>query len=330
LEGILVTRNLNSRIQPAESTDIPFTDSDSTLKISLYDNISNWLIALLLLSSIITGCLVVIWFGSRMRYDPPTYLLKVPAKDGFGRGNHSAGFAWDAKGPGDPDLPAMDEPAGSEVFQLSEAEPIAATHFVNSAMLAVAEVGDIDMNSLAARASGPGFHGHRGGPGEFGDRRPPGPPGDGVATIPREERWEFRFASNSRKTYAQQLDFFKIELGVIGGKREIDYAFNVSQSKPDTKIGPSTTESRLYMTWKSGTLREFDRSIIEEAGISTSGRLIVQFFPKEIEDVLFALEVKNSGNRSPKEFLKTIFGVRPASTGFEFFVVEQRFRPAPR
>jgi hypothetical protein len=39
---------------------------------------------------------------------------------------------------------------------------------------------------------------------------------------------------------------------------------------------------------------------------------------------------KKHGHSNAKEFLRTIFGVRPVRGGFEYYVIEpQRFRPAP-
>jgi hypothetical protein len=56
----------------------------------------------------------------------------------------------------------------------------------------------------------------------------------------------------------------------------------------------------------------------------------MQFYPEEVEDRLAWIEMENADGRSVKEFQKTVFGVRAARGGnYEFFVQEQRFRPAP-
>lgn len=85
----------------------------------------------------------------------------------------------------------------------------------------------------------------------------------------------------------------------------------------------------MYMTWRTGTLKEFDRSILARAGIRTAGRLVMQFYPKETEDMLAGLEQENAQGRHPREYLKTVFGVRSAGGRYGFYIIEQRFRPAP-
>ena len=163
-----------------------------------------------------------------------------------------------------------------------------------------------------------------------GDSRLPGPPGDGpTGVIPRWERWEIQYESSSVDAYAKQLDFFKIEIGAAGGKKEMDYAFNFSKTRPDTRIGPGDKETRFYVTWRSGTLRQYDRALLAKANIPTQGRQVMQFFPLELEDALVSMEQQNAKGRRSQEYLKTVFKVRSTSSGFEFFIVEQRFRPAP-
>jgi hypothetical protein len=248
-------------------------------------------------------------------------------EEGYGRGDHAAGFARDALAPGDPSLPQLDEPAGTELFDVTEREQLSALDFIDQAVsTVVAEVGDLSLDAVPA-APTPGFHGRGGGQGGLGDSRPPGPLGDGVNVIPRWERWELRYETNNLQAYARQLDYFRIELGALGGKREVDYAYELSSAKPKRRTGLPKDDKRLYMTWRGGRLREFDTELLRSAGIATEGRMLVQFYPREVEEALASLERRNAGNRSPRDFQKTIFGVRAVdSSKMEFFIVEQRFR----
>jgi hypothetical protein len=270
----------------------------------------------------------LIWLGSSMRYSPPMYSLALEEEEGYGRGDRPAGFGRDEKAPGDPDLPQLEEPAGSELFD--QVEPVPTMAFVEEATaVAVAEFGDIAVSSDPSPRT-PGFGGTGGGEGGLGDNRPPGPLGDGVLVVPRWERWETRFTSASIHAYAQQLDAFGIELAALGRSPQVDYAFNLSKPVPDRRSGPSKTEKRLYMAWKQGTLQQFDRTLLGRAGIETSGRLVVQFYPEQVEDTLATLEQQNARGRSKREFLKTIFGIRVTRGVPEFYVVEQSFRSMPR
>jgi hypothetical protein len=69
--------------------------------------------------------------------------------------------------------------------------------------------------------------------------------------------------------------------------------------------------------------------LLGKAGIGTQRRMVLQFYPKETEMKLLRLEAENAKGRDAREFLKTIFGVRPAAGGYEFFVIDQFFRPPP-
>ena len=69
-----------------------------------------------------------------------------------------------------------------------------------------------------------------------------------------------------------------------------------------------------------------------KARIGTQRRLVLQFYPVETRTMLLRLEAENGrdeGHTDAREFLRTIFGVRPAGRGYEFFVINQFYRPAP-
>ncbi len=299
------------------------------MQISVYDRVASWLISFLIVCGVLVGALFMIWIGPKLRYKPRAFDV-VMEDEGYGRGDNPAGFARDSKAPGDPDIPMMDEPAGDELPELVESDFAATMDVVASnAAVTIAEVGDIAIDTLAT-TSVRGFRGTGGGEGGLGDSRPPGPLGDNPNVISKWERWEMQYTSSSKAAYARQLEFFKIELGAAGGKADIDYAFNLAKAKPDTRSGPSTKDKRLFLSWRSGPLKEFDRQILESAGINTRARIMLQFYPAELEKILTDLERQNAPGRSNREFLKTVFGVRPARGGFEFFIVEQRFRPAPK
>ena len=82
-----------------------------------------------------------------------------------------------------------------------------------------------------------------------GDSRPPGPDGEGDDIIPRFERWQLNFTARDIGLYARQLDFYKIELGAIGGSIQgVDVASNLSASQYRV-VKPK--QKRLYFMWNS-------------------------------------------------------------------------------
>jgi hypothetical protein len=155
-----------------------------------------------------------------------------------------------------------------------------------------------------------------------GDNRQRG----GGDIIPRWQRWEVRFLSTTLDTYRKQLGFFGIELGALGGGQlGVDYAaFDNGSLKK--RSGAAEGDDRLYFIWQGGRFQQQDRALLEQAGVATAGRVICQFYPKPLENQLVVLEKQEMGSRPLKDVKRTVFGVRPAGGGYEFFVIEIQWR----
>ncbi len=80
------------------------------------------------------------------------------------------------------------------------------------------------------------------------------------------------------------------------------------------------------MTWRNGALQEADLELLARAGVNTSGRIIMQLYPKEVEDQLAVLERDRSRGRDVKEILKTVFTVRGRGGSYTFEVTDQFYR----
>lgn len=146
--------------------------------------------------------------------------------------------------------------------------------------------------------------------------------------IPRHERWEIRFdVGSTLETYARQLDSFGIELGLIGGSDQIVYLYNLSKAKPDRRTAPATKDQRLYMTWQRGALRDADRQLFARAKIPTSGKIVAQFYPAEVERQLAEAEAAYAKQAQNVAIRKTIFGITIDNDAFRFTVVQQEAGP---
>ncbi len=168
----------------------------------------------------------------------------------------------------------------------------------------------------------------------MGDSRQAGPEGEGDDIVPRFQRWQFKFAAKNLDEYARQLDFYKIELGAMGGDVEgVDYAKNFSSSIAKRR-GESVAEKRLWFRWTEGNLKKFDEQLIQKAGISLSGgRFSLQFYEKDLENLLAQMELEyatKAGFPSVKQIAKTIFESQPSDNGFAFKIVDQRYRVPKR
>ncbi len=288
------------------------------MAVSAYDRVASWIIALNVTVGSLVLVLAIIFCLSNIGSRTATLPAEVELLEEHiaGRGDHAAGYGRDAEPPGMEEMAdAMADVMEPQLENLLEAVPAT----VSSDAIAL----DVIEPPVFTTNVGSGM----------GDSRPPGPLGEGDEIIPRGERWEIRYNSTNVAEYAQQLDFFRIELGAVGGgEKQVDYALNLRKSPPDRRQGPSEEEKRLYMFWTNGNLRRFDRQLLTSAGVRTTGRIIVQFYAKEVENSLAQLELayaRANGKNSVKQIKQTVFGVRRQGNGFEYYVLSQRYRVVP-
>jgi hypothetical protein len=141
----------------------------------------------------------------------------------------------------------------------------------------------------------------------------------------RHERWEIRLPPDvTLESYARQLDFFGIELGIIGGTDEVVYLSHLADPQPKQRTAAASREGRLYMTWQRGGLAEADRKIAAHAKINTKGKLIAMFCPPRIEKELADLERSAAKAKKIDVVQKTVFGILPDGQGFKFHVIQQQ------
>ena len=157
----------------------------------------------------------------------------------------------------------------------------------------------------------------------------------GAAAIPDVEnrfaandrvgRWEIRFPSgDTAETYARQLDGLGIELGVIGGGDRIAYGSHFSQEHPEQRRSRGRRTPVLY-DLASGAMRDLDNALLSRAKISTTDRIVAQFYPPQWETTLAALEKQFAGDHPLAEVRHTVFALVPRDKGYEFRVVEQEY-----
>lgn len=289
--------------------------SVATMRVQKVDRVASLLLSGLVVSGLLVLLLFVIWLTQTLTWTAGA--ITIDEQRVAGRGDHAEGFERDVEPPAAEEVEPLTDPSLAESLQAvtDAASSVAAT------LTAVDSNADVAMEGAGR-----------------GDSRPPGPLGEGEDVVPRFERWELKFQSKGLQPYAAQLDFYNIELACVGGGVEtVDYATNLSTS-PQQHSGTSEAENkraRLYFQWRQdGPLKQFDRQLLEQAGVRTSGRNLLKFIPKELEDRLAVAEMQAAnaaGHKSVKEIAKTIFESRAASSGggFEFVVTEQRYRQVP-
>jgi hypothetical protein len=223
--------------------------------------------------------------------------------------------------PGVEDAPQINEPQTQETLSA-----VASAVSSRTAILADEQV-DVGVQPTAGTGSGdhrtPGFGGGRGGGIGGGIGSGTGP---GRNTGPGEPRREIRFEPASVKEYGQWLDYFHIELGVLGQDNKVYYVYNLSQDKPDVRVGDPSKESRLYMNPTDSQFASLDRQLAVKAGAADKGRIILQFYPPEAQAILEGLERKRAGARKKEEIRSTVFRVTHRGSAFEFSVEDQSYR----
>lgn len=149
---------------------------------------------------------------------------------------------------------------------------------------------------------------------------------DRTSEIPRHERWEIQFPpGNTLESYTRQLDYFKIEIGIIGGSDKIDYLVNISEPLPTARSAPASAEKRLYLIWQRGSMREADERLAARAKVSTQGKIIAHFCSDQLENELVQLEEAHARQAKIDRIRKTTFGIKANDFGgFQFVVVDQK------
>jgi hypothetical protein len=220
--------------------------------------------------------------------------------------------------PGSEETTAFDEPQFQETLT-------ALASAVNSRTSDLAS-DTLDVADEAAEGRGdrrsPGAGGGRGGGigGGIGSGFGPGRGG------PPEPRREIRFEPANLLEYAQWLDYFKIELGILGQDNKVYYAYNLSQAKPGVRVGEPAQESRLYMNPTDSQFAALDRKLVEKSGIGDKGKIILQVYPPDAQAILIDLERKQAGGRKPETIRGTVFRVTRKGNAFEFSVIDQTYR----
>ncbi len=165
------------------------------LRISRFDIVTSFFMALILFIGAFVTMLFIIWLTSRFSFAPSDRLNRSSRIRPDGA-RIAEGFERDFEPPGAEEVEELMEPTLQDTIE-------AVTDAVSSVAASLVTTD----TAATATTSGTGA----------GDSRPPGPEGEGEDIIPRFERWQLEFTAKGIKPYAQQLDFHKIELGVVGG-----------------------------------------------------------------------------------------------------------------
>ena len=157
--------------------------------------------------------------------------------------------------------------------------------------------------------------------------RPYGTGGGTRGGTKREQRWFVEFADKGDlKSYAKQLDFFKIELGSAFKDGRIIYLKKMSTSPAIREERLNSNDKRLFMNWQGGDRVQADIELFEKAGVKDAASgTVLHFYDPQTEQMLAQLELERAG-RPAEQIRRTYFQVKKAGGGYEFVVSSQKLR----
>jgi len=276
-----------------------WTDSSYDLRVTAFDRAVSMLLALLILLGLCVLGLFVIWLtgrGQATQTAVPVVLQPI------GEGGMPSGS----------DLEINTENPGQ---QEDLEQPLLRDALASVSDIVATRLADLD-NPLISDPDSVEASGSKGAP-----VRGQGTGGNGI-----RRRWEIFFdKGNTIETYARQLDFFGIELGILLPGNQVQYVSGFTQPRPQVRIGPADAEKRFYLTWQRGDLQQADRELLARAGVDPGNRLILKFLPPEVEAKLAALERAYASGRAD-QISSTRFGIRREGNGFAFYVISQQYR----
>lgn len=157
--------------------------------------------------------------------------------------------------------------------------------------------------------------------------RPYGSGGPGRGGTKREQRWVVEFADTGNlKSYAKQLDTFRIELGCAFTDGRIFYLSNMSATPVLRKATLSAEDQRLFMNWQGGDRVKADIELLTTAGVpDPASGTVLHFYHPETEQMLARLELEYA-NKPTEQIRRTYFQVKRSGSSYEFVVVNQKLK----
>jgi hypothetical protein len=295
--------------------DYPADLQSQRLRVSVYDRAWCWLLALLLLFGTAVFMLFMVWLSNHMHVVDiarEVDLTEVGDGEGGGDGRPSGGTQ-------------LESPENSsEQIELNDTStPDVADTLTAVSETVVETVTQLDDPSLQT-ARPKGDYGTGGGSG--GGSGPGRGMGHGKGRPGRPQRWDWKIEKgNSLDTYGRQLDFFKIELGVILPGDKVVYLSGFSSGIPTKREGPRALEKRYFFVLQGGDLEQADLEFFRRARVSTESGRIFKFIPRELELKMIETE-KAFQNKTIAEIKKTRFQIMPEGGGYAFKVVSQMLK----
>lgn len=267
---------------------------------SIYDRVNAFLIAGLVMLSFLFAVLFMIWLTSFVDFSKRTDAPQVALGEKDGE-DKPKGEADDPEDPGVEEFPEVDTPQLANALE-------AVANSISSVQ------GALEKRSGTAKqmGKGSGFGSRDGG-------------GDGGGGIPDYKRWIINFSAPDPETYAQQLSFFSIDIGVIAeAKQSIKRLVDPGGAKSVVNSNRKTEAKALYFVHKKQRFLAWDKLLAGRSGIETDSALTVQFYPESTRQQIRVIEAEQyrKDGKELGDVKNTYLKVVPDGNNYKFEVTE--------
>jgi hypothetical protein len=228
-------------------------------------------------------------------------------------------------GPSGPVIPVADPGKLGFAVDLGDGAEEADDFFEEAALAAAAPALDplnilqaAEQNQFNDAPLGALKRGQLGGPigRDRNDRGPDGP------AVRRSDRWVIEWGNDTETGYRRKLDHFGIYLGAVRGGQLVGAVRGFESDRRQETVNPP----RLWFIHQDRTRVETDRRLLTSARVPVLATdVVAQFFPAEVQERLASLEAEFS-HKNVSEINRTVFGIRAAGAGYEFYVIEQQLK----
>ena len=273
-------------------------------KTSRYDRLSAALMAFIILFGFLFAVLFLIWITSVFDF---SQRLAGPIPVVNEAGNEKPkGVADDILEPGVEEFPEI------EIPQLANALE-AVTDSVSSVRANLEK----RSGDAVLMGAGTGYGSREGGPGTGGDG------------VPEWKRWVINYEAEDIATYAKQLSFFAIDIGVIHQtKNDIWRVQNLSGPIKVAKSSRQVENRTLRFTPEKIRLRRWDQELCKRAGVQLGSTVQAQFYPEATRAQIRVVEnaaLEGTG-KNVGDIKRTELKVVPGGSGYEFIVEDITYR----
>ena len=263
-------------------------------RVSQYERVSGGLASGVIIMGILAAILFFLWYSmlKTQRSIPDSFAAFA------GESMNPEGIAEDVEEPGVEEFPEVQEPQLAEALESVD-------------VISTVRANDSVSGDAAQMGTGKGL----------GDRRSKGIGNGGTDVNEPWKRWQILYSVNTMSDYAQQLDFFKIELA--GSERvgeNIVYVTSVSGT-PAIRGGLKRQEKRMYFSHAIPQLRNWDLNLLQNANVANAReRIPLQFYPVEIINRLYQLETERirQDGKEIRHIKNTIFNVVGTPGNYRF------------